>query len=222
MATAAALALALAGCAAPVAIVEPTAGSATNDPVTVYRVHFSANYRGGFRARLDGEDITAAFSPPPAPDGTSLARQGAFPAGSGVFERSGAPFWSHELFVAGDCRWYCAEKSTVADFTPPNLRFSRNDLRVRQGTTTTLRIEVERAPSRPLTIEIATGESGAGYAALVFIDGEPAGRSIAVTIPAGETGADFSLTAGRRLGRFIVTASAPGCQSGSIYGFITP
>src|SRR5512135_3362225 len=98
---AAALALALQACAASVQIVDPArspteAAEPSADPVTGYQIHFGPNYQGGFRASLDGQDMTAAFSPPPAPDSTSNATQGAFPAGSGVYRKFGTPYWTHE------------------------------------------------------------------------------------------------------------------------------
>src|SRR5262249_19600176 len=110
LALAIALAMVLDSCAAAVQIDLPTRPAASvaetaADPVTVYQVHFGPNYKGGFRASLDGQDITAAFVPPPAPDGISAARQGPFAAGSGVYDRFGTPHWSHELFVAAGCRW---------------------------------------------------------------------------------------------------------------------
>ncbi|HUN49305.1 MAG TPA: hypothetical protein VMU85_22415 [Stellaceae bacterium] len=221
-----ALPMALQSCAGAVQIDLPARPAASiaeiaADPVTLYQVRFGPNYRGGFRASLDGQDITAAFTPPPAPDGTSIARQGPFAAGSGVYGRFGTPTWSHELFVAGACRWYCADNAVVVDFTPPNLRFSANDFRLKPGGTIDLRIEVDRPPTRPLVIEIAS-TGGRGYTGAVALDREPPGTPIEVTIPAGVTAAMFSLTAGRRPGRFLVTATAPGCQGNGIYGFVTP
>jgi len=221
-----ALALALPSCAAAVRIELParpadSAGEIAADPVTAYQVHFGPNYEGGFRASLDGQDITAAFSPPPAADSTSTARQGSFPAGSGVYGRFGTPQWSHELFIAAKCRWYCADNAVVTDFTPPNLRFSANDIRLKPGGTITLTIEVDRPPTRPLVVEIASN-GGSGYPGAVALDRQPPGVPLAVTIPAGATSAAFSLAAGRRPGRFLVTATAPGCQSNGNYGFVTP
>ncbi len=224
---AAAFALALAACAAPVEIVAPAprsagTGAPAADPVTRYQVHFSASYKGGFRASLDGQDITAAFSPPPEPDGTSTAVQGAFAAGSGVHGRFGTPYWSHELFVAAECRWYCAGAAAVVDFTPPALRFSANDVPLRQGGTITLWVEVDRPPSEPLTVMISASDGGSGYAGTISLNSQPPGTPVMVTIAPGGTNAAFSLTAGRRRGRFLVTASAPGCQGNGIYGFVMP
>jgi hypothetical protein len=224
---AAALALALTACAAPVEIVAPApatagTGAAAADPVTRYQVHFGSSYKGGFRANLDGQDITAAFSPPPAPGGVSTAAQSAFAAGSGVFGRFGTPFWSHELFVAAECRWYCAGTAAVVDFTPPSLRFSANDIPLRQGSTITLWVEVDKPPSQPLTVAISASTGGSGGAGALSLDGQPPGTPVTVTIPPGGTNAAFSLTAGRRRGRFLVTASAPGCQGNGIYGFVLP
>ncbi len=216
-------ALALQGCSAAVRIVDPAPPPArAADPVTSYQVHFGPNYRGGFRASLDGQDITTAFSPSPAPDSTSRAGQGAFSAGSGVYGRFGTPHWSHELFVAAECQWYCADTTTAVDFTPPNIRFSANAIPLRPGSTITLWVEVDQPPSRPLTIEISASADGSGYAGVVALDHQPPGTPISVTIPAGGTSADFSLTAGRRRGRFLVTAAAPGCQSNGIYGSVAP
>lgn len=224
---AAALALAVSACAAPVEIVAPApatagTGAPAADPVTQYQVRFGASYKGGFRASLDGQDITAAFSPPPAPDGVSTAVQGAFAAGSGVNGRFGTPYWSHELFVAAECRWYCAATAAAVDFTPPGLRFSANDIPLRQGSTITLWVEVDRPPSQPLTVAISASGGGSGYAGAISLDGQPPGTPATVTIPTGATNAAFSLTAGRRRGRFLVTASAPGCQGNGIYGFVMP
>jgi len=224
---AAGLALALAACAAPVEIITPVplsagTGAAAADPVTQYQVHFGSSYKGGFRASLDGQDITAAFSPPPAPDGISTAAQGAFAAGSGVYGRFGTPYWSHELFAAAECRWYCTRNAVVVDFTPPSLRFSANDIPLKQGSTVTLWVEVDRPPSQPMTVVISASNGAGSYAGAISLNGQPAGTPVAVTIPPGSASAEFSLTAGRRRGRFLVTASAPGCQGNGIYGAVMP
>lgn len=62
------LGLSLVGCTKAVTILEPVAAVTT--PVTVFRVKFAKQFAPGtFRAELDGQDITAGFTPAAKPDG---------------------------------------------------------------------------------------------------------------------------------------------------------
>jgi hypothetical protein len=65
------LALSVTGCTKAVEITKPNQSTPLNAPLTQFEVKFATFYSSGFRAFLDGVDVTSQFAPPAAKGGTS-------------------------------------------------------------------------------------------------------------------------------------------------------
>jgi hypothetical protein len=122
------LAFLCASCTAPVAFVSPCApGPDPNNnscqpsfPVTQTKMAFDSNFSpsNSLSVTFNGQDITSALSPPPAPNGTSTA---------GLPRPPNPSYYTtatQTLQANATCGFFCVYPTKTVTFTPPGIAIS--------------------------------------------------------------------------------------------------
>jgi len=232
-----ALVLFLAGCMPAVKVIKPTM---LVQPVTGFEVSFHSYYQPGtFNAQVDGMDVTSQFAPPGVAGGTAAMAWtqpfvGGTPGpgspyigtpqapGSSLAQYASGPL-THTLRVTGKCiaGTTCAESDEYT-FTPINFRALPAPLNIAVNSTVQVSLLPDRSLAGPLVVSIAPRAPAASPhqpAAHIRVNAESPGVPANVTLPAGTGGTTFTIQ-GTAQGSYFLLLSAPGCQSGSVVGFV--
>ena len=160
----------VAACTPAVRVIQP--GDSVYVPVTAFGVKFHEYYQPGtFRAYLDGQDITASFSPAGIPNGNAGATWnqpyiGGDPVPGGLYMGvPQAPYsslgtlpsgtYQHTLRVTGSCKagTACAE-SHEQPFNPISYVAAPAPLQVPAGSTINMQLRTDRNLAAPLAMTI--------------------------------------------------------------------
>jgi hypothetical protein len=225
------------GCTPAVQVIQP--GDSVHAPVTALAVRFHEYYEPGtFRAYLDGQDITASFSPAGVAGGTAASSwsqpyTGGQPVIGGVYvgvpQAAGQSLgtlpsgqYTHSLRTTGSCKagTVCAT-SDEQPFVPITFIVSPAPLQFPVGTALYAQLRADRSLSAPLavTVEPRRLSPPTAPALHVSVNGNAPGAPATIVLPAGTGAVTFYVT-GQSPGGYYLLLSAPGTQRGSVTGSV--
>jgi hypothetical protein len=213
----------VAGCAPPVKIVKPDAGSSTA-PVEQFAVQFDKDFvPGSFAADFSGTTITPLFSPTPTPGSTSFA--------SIVYPQYMDYNWINTVNGSGGQNEQLLRVSGKSSsngsccdsvkFSPPATKIFRGGgsaitydtgLDVRERETIVATVFVDAVPKEALAVRV-TGHPS------VSLNEQPAGSDILLSIPSNDRRVDFRIRGIVVSGEFFkIRAIATGYSSAAAGG----
>lgn len=186
----------------------------TDDPVPTLSARLTEGYTHDFSATLDGNPITALFSPAAAPNTVVTAQMRRCFDGGKPYYSSVPVRFMHELIARGEATDpYYIFRSDTLQFVPPSLTFQPwYSIKLILGQTMTVQMSLVPGPGAPVPVSLEPNHR------TVSVNGQPAGSPAPATLPANTVGT-FTIT-GVSPGSFVVVANANGVQCGGISGYV--